>query len=86
MYLDIGTGYACAWHNNAKVEPWSHLIENVDASVENAGALNPTGSRHERNLNLGTDFNIECWNKRVCCGKFDNIIPKSWYVTKITLT
>lgn len=43
-YLCIGTGYAWAWHNNANAEFCSHLIEKVEASVENEGALNPTGS------------------------------------------
>lgn len=44
MYLEIGTGYACAWHKSARVVFSFHFMENVEASVENAGALKPTGS------------------------------------------
>lgn len=53
IYLEIGTGYACAWHKSANVLFSIHFMENVEASVENAGALKPTGSI----------FFYHCWNK-----------------------
>lgn len=42
--LMSGTGYACAWHNSAKLECRLFWKDELFRSVENAGAFDPTGS------------------------------------------
>lgn len=44
LYLTIGTGYAWAWHNKAKLKPWAFLTSIKVYSKENVGALAPIGS------------------------------------------
>lgn len=58
-YLWIGIGYDCAWHNNANEEVCFQVMEKVDASVENEGALNPTGSTTKFTNSLNFNCPIE---------------------------
>lgn len=50
--LKIGTGNACAWQRSAKLSPSCLLRDEISDSVENEGALEPTGSAHNNNNDL----------------------------------
>lgn len=45
IYLNTGTGYACARHKRPKLWLTSRLNVMLLASVENVGAFEPTGSK-----------------------------------------
>ena len=58
VYLDIGTGYACAWQNNAIVLLLFSTNVLLLAVDENEGALSPIGSINSKN-------NFEMYTKNV---------------------
>jgi hypothetical protein len=47
-YLDIGTGYACAWQNRAIVWLLFSLKAMLLSEFENEGALKPIGSEQRK--------------------------------------
>lgn len=47
-YLMVGTGKLCAWHRSPKLWPVARSMERLLSSVENLGALAPTGSARGR--------------------------------------